>query len=122
LPYNILSNKRNGRAVIHCVANSGNVIITGNTSASNIAVQDEFITGAAIRGVKWSSANNGTITISRQANVVLSLNYSGSLDFTEQSSVSLFPAANLVISILDGNSFVTVEVSKQFSNGTISEY
>jgi len=54
---NIIKNQVNGAVVIH-VTSSSNVIITGNSSVSNVAIGDEYVIGSQIKQV-WVGSSSG---------------------------------------------------------------
>ncbi len=115
MAYRVLRNARNGFIALNCVGNTGNVIVVGNNTVSNIATQDEVVSGAGIRSVTW--ATDANIQISRGANVVMILTQSGCEILPR--ALTLDPAANLVVSSTSANSWLMIELNKLYSNSSI---
>lgn len=113
----VISNKPQGSCVLHFNANSGNIIVAGNNSVSNVATGSEVLTGASIRKITFGAAPSGTAywTVARGANVVAVCDGTGILNFTGEfgAALNLFPAANLVCTLTGStNGFIMVELAK----------
>lgn len=117
-----------GSAMLLTVGANGYVNVVGNSTVNSDfgnPANNDFITGATISGVWWSTGTSGsTITIVRGANVVLTL--SGSGNFTRGDSgwpgIALYPAAaNIVFNLPDANSHVMCLISKEYSGGSPGE-
>lgn len=113
----IIQNKKGTEFWIHLAANSGNIIVAGNDSVSNVALTNEELTGCVIRKVAWgTSGNTGQYwKVARGANTVLVLDSSGTIDFQALgTNLGVYPAANLVITLNGGdNGFLMLKCKKQ---------
>ncbi len=111
----VISNKPKGEVILHFVANSGAIIVAGNTTQSNIAAPGESLTGATIRKVIFSS--NGSWTITRGANTVAVLHGNHTYDFAGMGmSLSLDPAANIAFThSASATGFIMCTLSKQIA-------
>lgn len=115
MPYTILKNQKNGKVAIHVAgANSGDIIVVGNSTVSNLATGAEVLSGAAIRKVKWG-CGDGFITILRHTTPVAVLSQSGEMDFSDIAVLTLNSAANVVVN-MSANAFCVVEIDKVFSS------
>jgi hypothetical protein len=112
--YRLMSNKVNGRVTIHvAAANSGDIIVVGNNSVSNLTSNAaEIISGAIIRRIFWGTDTNWSIK--RGANVVLVLTQTGQMDF-EGCAINLDPAANVSANTSSANGFLILELAKTFT-------
>lgn len=81
MAYNIISNKKNTSAVIHVFSGNSSLTIAGNSSVSNLAIQDEVLTGAYITQAVWGCDGTGYIVIKRGANSVMVLDSTGQHDY-----------------------------------------
>lgn len=126
MPYTLLDNKPNGNKVtIHVVAaNSGDIIVVGNNTVSNLTSNaSEIIAGAVIRRVQWST--DSPWTIKRGANTVIVLGTGhNDLRFHEMSAINLYPTANISANTAaaTANSFLLIEISKSFSAYANTQY
>jgi hypothetical protein len=112
-------NRRGASAVVHVVANT-TVVITGNSSTSNIAFGggntqiEETVTNGYISQVWWGAQPSGYWTVARGSNTYLVLNNSGHMDFAGQgAAITADSTANAVLT-LNGtaNGFIMVEFQK----------
>lgn len=107
----ILKNTLNN-VVLHFTANSGNVIIAGNSGTSNVAYSTQTVTKAEIRQILCSS--NNVWTIKRGEDVVwhgagnFHWNFAGHNVVLNQNAV-----ANLSVEIAGGVGSIIVEMSKE---------
>ncbi len=126
MPYTLLNNKTNGNKVtIHVVgANSGDIIVAGNNTVSNLTSNaSEIVAGAVIRRVMWSTDN--TWTIKRGSTIVMVLT-PGQGDFPvhEMSDINISPTANISANTAaaTANSFLLIEISKSFTAYANTQY
>lgn len=122
MPVTILSNKKNLSTTIHVTnANSGNIIVSGNSITTNvggtstcIAVSNEVLSGVVINQAIWGADSNSHIHVVRGANNVLVFNNSGHIDFAGAGlAVTKDSAANLVVNFIGtANSYIILELQK----------
>jgi hypothetical protein len=109
-------NRKNTSAVLHLTANSGNVVIVGNNSVSNLAVGTEIINGAYITQVAFGSPSGNAAywEIKRGANVVLVVDSTCQLDFAGTGmSITKDATANLSANLIGATAgFLTIELQK----------
>lgn len=122
MPYRITSNKKNASIVIHCTANSGNVIVVGNSTVSNIAVSgtDEVITGAFISQIIAGSPSGNAAywVVKRDANTVAVIDSSTTLDYAGSGmGLNLDPTANVVIELVGATAgSLMIELQKRVTS------
>lgn len=119
---NIISNKKNASLVLHVAsANSGNIIVVGNSSTTNVgatstcvAVSDEALTGAYITQVVWGCDGTGHIQVLRGANLVAVYDSTGQHEYAGTGMpLNMYPAANVVVNIIgSANCFIAMELQK----------
>lgn len=112
----ILSNKKGTSAVIHVTSANGSLIISGNSTQSNIAMGDEVLTGAAITQVFFGidPSSSGHAVIKRGSNLVSVYDSTGYVDYAGNGmSLTKDAAANLVFEFSSSaNAYLLVEVQK----------
>ena len=108
--------RKNTSVFFHFTANSGPVIVVGNSTVSNLAVGDEVINGAYITQVAFGSPSGNAAywEIKRGANLVLSLDSTSYIDFAGAGmSLTQDATANLSANLIGATSgFVTIELQK----------
>lgn len=112
---NVISNRKNTSVVLHVSsANSGNIVIAGNSTVSNVAISDEVLTGAYITQVVWGCDGNGHIQVLRGANLVAVYDSTGQHEYAGTGMpINMYPAANVVINLIgSANSFIAIELQK----------
>jgi hypothetical protein len=112
---NVISNRKNTSVVLHVAsANSGNVVIAGNSTVSNVAISDEILTGAYITQVVWGCDGTGHIQVLRGANLVAVYDSTGQHEYAGTGMpINMYPAANLSINLVgSSNSFIAIELQK----------
>ena len=119
---NVISNKKNASLVLHVAsANSGNIVVVGNSTTSNIggtstcvAVSDEVLTGAYITQVVWGCDGTGYIEVKRGANLVAIYDSTGQHEYAGTGMpLNMYPAANVVINLIgSANCFIVMELQK----------
>jgi hypothetical protein len=112
---NVISNRKNTSVVLHVAsANSGNLVVAGNSSVSNLAISDEVLTGAYITQVVWGCDGNGHIQVLRGANLVAVYDSTGQHEYAGTGMpINMYPSANLVINLVgSSNSFIAIELQK----------
>lgn len=112
---NVISNRKNTSVVLHVAsANSGNLVIAGNSSVSNVAISDEVLTGAYITQVVWGCDGTGHIQVLRGANLVAVYDSTGQHEYAGTGMpINMYPTANLSINLVgSSNSFIAIELQK----------
>jgi hypothetical protein len=102
---------------LHFTATAANVVIVGNSAASNIALTGETLTGATISKVNWGIANNATAywLVQRNSNTVLVLSGTNELATLSQGMpLTQDAAANLVITLVGASAVghIMIELKK----------
>lgn len=91
--------------------------ITANSTGGNSGIgtiAPDFVLGASVSGLWWST--DGTITIKRGANTLMTLNGSGVFsDAQGFRALEIDAAATLVITTTSANATVIVELKKIYS-------
>lgn len=124
-----VSNRKNTSFVLHVsAANSGNVVVAGNSTTTNvagtstcIATGDEVMTGAYITQAVWGSDGAGSIQVLRGATLVAVYDSTGQKDYAGCGiPLNVNPTANLVVNFVgSSNAYCILELQKL---GTTSEY
>ena len=119
---NVISNRKNTSVVLHVAsANSGNIVVVGNSSTTNVgststcvAISDEVLTGAYITQVVWGCDGTGHIQVLRGANLVAVYDSTGQHEYAGTGMpINMYPSANLVINLVgSANSFIAIELQK----------
>ena len=113
-------NRKGSSAVVHVTANA-TIVVTGNSSVSNIAfgsgntLIEETITNGYISQVWWGTDNpNASWKVARGSNTYLVLNTSGHLDFAGHgAAITADSTANAVITLTGtANGFLMMEIQK----------
>ena len=122
MPYNIQKNVKGGVVTLHCIANSGNIVVTGNNSVSNLAMEGESIVSAPINQV-WAGSPSGNAAyweIRRDGTIVAVIDSTCYLDFTGNGNQFTQGAtnANLAINLIGATAgFLVVELQKLGAGG-----
>lgn len=124
-----ISSRKNTSFVIHVsAANSGNVVVSGNSTTTNvagtstcIATGNEVMTGAYITQAVWGSDGIGSIQVLRGSTLVAVYDSTGQKDYAGCGiPLNVNPAANLVVNFVgSSNAYCMLELQKV---GTTSEY
>lgn len=125
-----ISSRKNTSFVVHVSsANSGNIVLSGNSTTTNVngtstcvAISDEILTGAYITQAFWGCDGNGTIQILRGSTLVAEYDSTGQKDYAGCGMpLNINPTANLVVNFVgSSNAYCMLELQKQ---GTFtSEY
>jgi len=109
----IISNKKGGSITFHAIANVSMTIV-GNTSASNVAIGDEIVSGASIKRVWWGT--DGVIVVKRGSNTVLQLTQSGYMPFADHGGAINIDMAASFVATLPANGFIIVELAKVYTS------
>jgi len=119
---NVISNRKNTSVALHVAsANSGNIVVVGNSSTTNVggtstcvALSDEVLSGAYITQVVWGCDGTGHIQILRGANLVAVYDSTGQHEYAGTGMpINMYPAANVVINLVgSANSFIAIELQK----------
>lgn len=119
----ITSNKKNTSAVIHVSAANASIIIAGNNSVSNVAIQDEVLTGAYITQIFWGNGGTGQAKILRNSVLVGAFDSSGYYDYAGSGMpMSVEQTANIDIQFTDANQYIFFEIQKVGNLTSNSEY
>ena len=126
MSYTITQNRKNTSFVLHVSgANTGNVIIAGNSIVSNVAMGNEILTGAYICQV-FVGHDGGTadagVQILRDNTLVASYDTAGYFDYSGAGMpLNVLPSGNLQIKFVGtSNAYCMIEMQK---TGTLpSEY
>lgn len=122
MAYTILSNKKNLSATLHFNSNS-TVIVAGNNTVSNVAIDTEVLSGASISQIAWGCDPNGSIQVLRGANIVGIYDSTSYIDYAGNGiALDLHPSANLVVNFIgSANCSCVIEIQKKVAN-TTSDY
>lgn len=99
---------------IHVTAGE-TIVVSGNSSVSNIALSGETVNSAHISQVWWGSSNASYWTVKRGSNTILVLPDCGYLDFAGNGlGLQIDQQANIVISLTgSGAGFLALEGQKK---------
>ena len=124
-----VSNRKNTSFVLHVsAANSGNVIVSGNSTTTNvagtttcIAQGNEVMTGAYITQAVWGSDGAGSIQVLRGGTLVAVYDSTGQKDYAGCGiPLNVNPTGNVVVNFVgSSNAYCILELQKL---GTTSEY
>jgi hypothetical protein len=100
-------------ATIHVNA-SNTIVVAGNSSISNIAVDNEILTGAAITQVFWGVDGNGHINVKRNGYTVAIYDSTGFYDYAGTGmSLTVNQASNIAVTFVGtANAYLFFEVQK----------
>ena len=117
MAYRIQANRKNLSFTVHMTANSGDIIVAGNNSVSNVAVGDEVLTGAYITQVWFGSPSgaNAYWTISRGANTVAVLDSTAYIDYAGCGNpITLDSTANVSATLTGSETgYLIIEMQKE---------
>lgn len=116
MAHRILANRKNLSTTIHFVSN-GSLVIAGNSSVSDIAIDNEVLTGASITQV-WYGSPSGSVAyweIKRGANTVAVLDSTSYTDFAGNgNSLKLDSSGTLVANLVGSTAgYLIVELQKE---------
>ena len=125
-----ISSRKNTSFVIHVSsANSGNIVLAGNSTTTNVngtstcvAIDNEILSGAYITQAFWGCDGTGTIQVLRGSTLVAEYDSTGQKDYAGCGMpLNINPTANLVVNFVgSSNAYCMLELQKQ---GTFtSEY
>ena len=124
-----VSNRKNTSFVLHVsAANSGNVVVSGNSTTTNVAATstciaqvNEVMTGAYITQAFWGCDGTGHIQVFRGSTLVAVYDSTGQKDYAGCGMpLNVSPTANLVVNFVgSSNAYCILELQKL---GTTSEY
>ena len=112
------NNKRFSVDIV-ATSNSGNIVIAGNNSVSNIAIGDDVVESAAITHIVCASpsGNSAYWQVLRGANTVITPDSTAVLPL-EDTPINLFESANLVLNLVraaDNEGSIMVRLKKKLS-------
>jgi hypothetical protein len=117
-----ISSRKNTSAVIHVSgANSGNIIVSGNSTTTNVngtstclAVDNEILSGAYITQIFWGNDGNSHVQVLRGSTLVGVYDSSGYYDYAGTGMpLNVNQSANLVINFVgSSNAYALVEIQK----------
>lgn len=124
MAYTITSNRKNTSAVIHVTSANISLTVAGNSITSNVAIDNEILTGAYITQAVWGCDGNGHIQVFRGANLVAVYDSTGQHDYAGCGiPITVYPTASLDIKFVgSANSFVVMEIQKVGNMTSTSEY
>jgi hypothetical protein len=116
MPHRIIANRKNLSTTLHFVSN-GTVVIAGNSTVSDIAIDNEVLTGAYITQV-WYGSPSGSVSyweIKRGANTVAVLDSTSYTDFAGNgNALKLDSGATLTASLIGTTAgYLMIEVQKE---------
>jgi hypothetical protein len=110
----VISNRKNLSTTLHFTAND-TITIAGNSAVSEIAIDNEILTGATITQAWFGSSSGASAywTIKRGAAVVAVLDSTGYIDFAGNGNAITIDTANTVVVELTGSTgYLMVELQK----------
>lgn len=112
----VINNKRGGPATILAIANT-------TVTLEDLQVGNEIVTAAQIRMVDFCASNNGTWTVKRGANTILSLSGAANFSFagTSFGSIGIDEAASIVLECSTEGTII-LHVSKTSDKDVVSGY
>ena len=117
MAYRIQANRKYLSFTVHAIANTGDIIVAGNNSVSNVALSDEILTGAYITQV-WAGVDStagAEWKITRNANTVAVFDSTGYYDFAGCGNpITLDSTANVAATLTgttDG--YIMIEMQKE---------
>jgi hypothetical protein len=120
----IIHNRKNLSVTVHATSNV-TLTIAGNNSVSNVAIDDEVLTGAAIKQI-WASSPSGNgayWTVKRNANTIIVMDSTSWFDFAGNGNLlNKDSSATLVLELhnaAEDEGFIMVELQKE---GTVVTY
>lgn len=111
----VVSNKPKTSAVFHVAGANATLVITGNSSVSNVASSGETLTGAYITQAVWGCDPNGYIVIKRDASIAAVYDSTGQHEYAGcgMPITAGQVAANLSVEFVgSSNCFITFELQK----------
>lgn len=99
---------------VHVTANAS-IVVSGNSSVSNIALSGEVVNSAHISQVWWGSSNSSYWTVKRGSNTVIVLTETGYMDFAGNGlGLQQDQTANIEITLTgSGVGFLALEGQKK---------
>lgn len=125
MAHRVIANRKNLSTTLHFTANA-TVVIAGNSSVSDIAVDNEVITGAYITQV-WYGSPSGSVSyweVKRGANTVAILDSTSYTDYAGNGNpIRLDTDATLVVTLVGTDAgYLMVELQKEGDFTSSSEY
>jgi hypothetical protein len=123
MAHRILANRKNLSTTLHFVSN-GTVVIAGNSSVSDIAIDNEVVTGAYITQV-WYGSPSGSVAyweVKRGANTVAILDSTSYTDFAGNGNALRLDAGATLVANLVGSTAGYLIVELQKEGNFTSEY
>ena len=117
-----ISSRKNTSFVVHVsAANSGNIILSGNSTTTNVngtstcvAIGDEILSGAYITQAFWGCDGTGHIQVLRGSTLVATYDSTGQKDYAGCGmALTVGQTANLTVEFVGtANGYVLLEVQK----------
>lgn len=106
-------NRSGTSAVVH-ITTSNSIVVAGNSTTSNIASNNEDITGGAIAQVWWGAANSGFWTVKRGSTPLLTLTDTGYMDYAGCGASLIANSSATIDCTLVGttNGYIMIEIQK----------
>lgn len=116
MAHRVIANRKNLSATLHFTANA-TVVIAGNSSVSDIAVDNEVLTGAYITQM-WYGTPSGAVAyweVKRGANTVAILDSTSYTDYAGNGNpIRLDNEATLVVTLVGTDAgYLMVELQKE---------
>ena len=123
MAHRVIANRKNLSTTLHFVSN-GTVVIAGNSSVSDIAIDNEVVTGAYITQV-WYGSPSGSVAyweVKRGANTVAILDSTSYTDFAGNGNALRLDASSTLVANLVGSTAGYLIVELQKEGNFTSEY
>ena len=115
----VIINKKNLSAVVHITANAS-LTIAGDSATSNVAIDNEVLTGANINQIWYGSGNGAYWTIKRGSNTVFVTDGTGYIDFAGNGILLNNDNSGTLVANLNGTGpgVLIIELQKLGTNST----
>jgi hypothetical protein len=115
MAFKILSNKKNTSAVIHFTPANSTLTIAGNSTVSNVAIENEILTGAYITQVFYGNDGAGSIQVLRGTSLVAVYDSTGYVDYAGSGmALTANSTSSLTVNFVgSANSYLLLEVQKE---------
>ena len=118
---NITANRENTSAVFLFTANTGPIVVAGDSTVSNIAIEEEVITGVVITQAIFGSTPGAYWHVQRGANTVAVLDSTAAIDYSGNGlPINKDPAATITVTLIPpegalaaSRGYLILEVQKQ---------
>jgi hypothetical protein len=121
----VISNKPRVSAVLHISAANASIVVAGNNSVSNLAVDStEVLTGAYINQAVWGCDGTGYIVLKRGSTVVGVYDSTGQHDYSGCGMpLNVGSTQNISVEFVgSANSFIVIDLQKVGNMTANSDY